>query len=99
MSFTSLTAFEIASKIRSKEMKAEAIATAYLDRIKVLDTKIQAFIEVFSERAIQQAKEIDAKIANGETVGPLAGVPMAIKDKMLHCGVRCTGSCKFLEEL
>ena len=97
MSFTSLTAFEIASKIRSKEMKAEAIATAYLDRIKVLDTKIQAFNEVFSERAIQQAKEIDAKIANGETVGPLAGVPMAIKDNMLIRDVRCTCSSKILE--
>ena len=43
MSFTDLTAFEIAAKVRSKEMKAEAVTTAYLDRIKVLDPKIKAF--------------------------------------------------------
>ena len=60
MSFTSLTATEIAEKIRSKEMKAEAITTAYLDRIKALDPKIKAFNEVFAERALQLAKAVDA---------------------------------------
>src|SRR5580692_1879288 len=97
MSFTSLTASEIAAKIRSKEMKAEAITTAYLDRIKLLDPKIKAFNEVFGDRAIKQAKEIDAKIAKGETVGPLAGVPIAVKDNMLIKGERCTCSSKILE--
>ncbi len=97
MSFTTLTAFEIASKVRSKEMKAEAITTAYLDRIRALDPKIKAFNEIFADRAIQQAKDVDARISNGETLGSLAGVPIAIKDNMLIRGEHCTCSSKILE--
>jgi aspartyl-tRNA(Asn)/glutamyl-tRNA(Gln) amidotransferase subunit A len=97
MSFVTLTAAEIAAKIRTKEMKAEAITTAYLDRIKLLDPKIKAFNEVFHDHALTQAKGIDSKIAKGEPVGPLAGVPIAIKDNMLIRGERCTCSSKILE--
>jgi aspartyl-tRNA(Asn)/glutamyl-tRNA(Gln) amidotransferase subunit A len=97
MSFTDLTASEIAAKVRSKEMKAEAITTAYLDRIKALDPKIKAFNEKFSDRAIQQAKYVDARLAKGEALGALAGVPIAIKDNMLIRGERCTCSSKILE--
>jgi aspartyl-tRNA(Asn)/glutamyl-tRNA(Gln) amidotransferase subunit A len=97
MSFTSLTASEIAQKIKTKEFKAETITMAYLDRIKTLDPKIKAFNEIFTDRALKQSKEIDAKIAGGETTGPLAGVPIAIKDNMLIRGERCTCSSKILE--
>jgi aspartyl-tRNA(Asn)/glutamyl-tRNA(Gln) amidotransferase subunit A len=97
MSFTSLTASEIAAKIRSKDMKAEAMTTAYLDRIRLLDPKIKAFNEVFTERALRQAKDIDARLTKGEPVGSLAGVPIAIKDNMLIKGERCTCSSKILE--
>src|SRR5262245_57819769 len=97
MSFISLTAAEIASKLRSQEMKAEAITTAYLDRIRLLDPKVKAFNEVFSDRAIRQAKEIDLRRSKNEPVGPLAGVPIAIKDNMLIRGERCTCSSKILE--
>ncbi len=97
MSFTNLTASEIAAKVRSKEMKAEAITTAYLDRIRALDPQIKAFNEIFTDRAIQQAKDVDARIARGEAMGSLAGVPIAIKDNMLIRGERCTCSSKILE--
>src|SRR5438552_2151696 len=97
MSFTALTASEIASKIRAKEMKAEAITTAYLDRIRLLVPKIKAFNEVFGERALSQARSLDARIAKGETAGALAGIPIAIKDNMLIHGERCTCSSKILE--
>jgi aspartyl-tRNA(Asn)/glutamyl-tRNA(Gln) amidotransferase subunit A len=97
MSFTDLTAAEIARKIKAKEFKAEAVATAYLDRIKSLDPKIKAFNEVFADRALKQAREVDSQIAQGKSVGPLAGVPIAIKDNMLIRGERCTCSSKILE--
>jgi aspartyl-tRNA(Asn)/glutamyl-tRNA(Gln) amidotransferase subunit A len=97
MSFLNFTAVEIAQKVKAGEFKSEAITTAYLDRIKTLDPKINAFNEVFADRALKQAKAIDAKILCGETTGPLAGVPIAIKDNMLIRGERCTCSSKILE--
>src|ERR1019366_7355462 len=97
MSFTTLPATEIAQKVKTKEFKAEAVTTAYLDRIQALDPKIQAFNEVFADRALKQAQDVDARIAKGEAVGPLAGVPLAIKDNMLIRGERCTCSSKILE--
>lgn len=97
MAFTTLTASEIAEKVRAKEFKAEAITTAYLDRIRTLDPRLKAFNEVFAEHALAQAKTVDAKMAKGEPVGPLAGVPIAIKDNMLIRGERCTCSSKILE--
>src|ERR1041384_5757875 len=97
MSFTTLTATEIASKIRAKEMKAEAISTAYLDRIRTLDPNIKAFNEVFTDHALKQARDIDQRIAKGEGVGPLAGIPIAVKDNMLVRGEKCTCSSKILE--
>ena len=97
MSFADWTAFDIAAKVRSRELKAEAVATAYLDRIRQLDPEIQAFNEVFATHAIDQAKSIDAKIAKNEPVGALAGVPIAIKDNLLIRGEHCTCSSKILE--
>ena len=68
MSFTSLTAFEIAAKVRSKEMKAEAIATAYLDRIKTLDPKIKAFNEVFADRAYEATGQLVSRQTAGSVI-------------------------------
>ncbi len=78
-------------------MTAQAVTTAYLDRIRVLDPKVKAFNEVFTDHALAQAKVVDAQIAAGKPAGPLAGVPMAIKDNMLIKGECCTCSSKILE--
>ncbi|MFA5975798.1 MAG: Asp-tRNA(Asn)/Glu-tRNA(Gln) amidotransferase subunit GatA [Elusimicrobiota bacterium] len=97
MNIPSLTAAEIAAKIQSRELKAEAVTAAYLDRIREHEPEIHAFNEVFGEQAIQQAKEIDGRIAKGEPVGPLAGVPVAIKDNLVIRGEHCTCSSKILQ--
>jgi aspartyl-tRNA(Asn)/glutamyl-tRNA(Gln) amidotransferase subunit A len=97
MSFANLTAVEIVKKIRAKEFTARAVTTAYLDRIKLLDSKIRAFNEVFAERALEQAQAIDLRLEKGESVGPLVGVPVAIKDNLLIRGEHCTCSSKILQ--
>src|SRR5688572_5369144 len=97
MKFANLTAAEIIKKIRAKEFSAKAVATAYLDRIKLLEPKVKAFNEVFTEQALKQAEAVDARLAKGETVGSLAGVPIAIKDNLLIKGEHCTCSSKILQ--
>src|SRR5438045_3153607 len=95
--FANLTAVDIVKKIRAKEFTAKAVTTAYLDRIKLLDPKVNAFNEVFNTQAITQAEAVDARLAEGESVGPLAGVPIAIKDNLLIKGEHCTCSSKILQ--
>jgi len=58
---------------------------------------IHAFLEANEENALEQAGEIDAKIAKGEEIGVLAGVPVAIKDNILTRGFKCTAGSKILE--
>jgi aspartyl-tRNA(Asn)/glutamyl-tRNA(Gln) amidotransferase subunit A len=96
MDLLSLTASEIASKIRSRELTSEEVTAAFLERIRRFDPEIKAFNEVFSDHALAQAKEIDTKISKKEQVGPLAGVPIAIKDNMLIRGELCTCSSNIL---
>src|SRR4051812_31769905 len=97
MSFANLTARQIVEKIRAKEFTARAVTTAYLDRIKLLEPKVHAFNEVFGDQALKQADAVDARLAKGETVGPLMGVPVAIKDNLLIKGEHCTCSSKILQ--
>jgi aspartyl-tRNA(Asn)/glutamyl-tRNA(Gln) amidotransferase subunit A len=97
MSPTPLTAAEIVQKIRIKQVTSREVTKEYLERISRLDPKIRAFNEVFAERALRQAAEIDGRVAKGDAIGPLAGVPIAIKDNMLIKGERCTCSSKILE--
>jgi aspartyl-tRNA(Asn)/glutamyl-tRNA(Gln) amidotransferase subunit A len=96
-SFANLSAAQIAAKIKSKEFSAKAVATAFLDRIKQLDSKVQAFNEVFADHALAQAEAVDAQSAKGQALGPLAGVPIAMKDNLLIKGEQCTCSSKILE--
>src|SRR5665213_1223692 len=97
MSLHTLTAVEIAERVRRKEVKAQDVAEAFLARTHALDPKVEAYNDVFDQLAIDQAKAVDAKIAKNEPVGPLAGVPIAIKDNLLIRGEKCTCSSKILE--
>jgi aspartyl-tRNA(Asn)/glutamyl-tRNA(Gln) amidotransferase subunit A len=97
MSLTELTAVEIAERVRAREVKAEEVAKAFLERTQTLDPKISAYNEVFKEQALEQARAVDAKAARGEPLGALAGVPVALKDNMLVRGEHCTCSSKILQ--
>ena len=74
------SAADLAHKIKSGELSAVEVAQAHLDRIAEIDGEIHAFLYVDGERALATAARVDAKIAAGAEVGPLAGVPLALKD-------------------
>jgi aspartyl-tRNA(Asn)/glutamyl-tRNA(Gln) amidotransferase subunit A len=90
---TRLTAVETAAAIRSGETTAVEVAQAHLDRIAKVDDKVHAFLHVDAEGALAQAKRVDA----GELTGPLAGVPLALKDVMTQEGIPTTCGSKILE--
>src|SRR5260370_36789249 len=87
---------EIRGAIVEERTMATALANEFSDRIKKEDTEIGAFLTLCEERAFKQAELIDQMAAEGQPLPPLAGVPVAIKDVMVTCGVRTTAGSKIL---
>src|SRR5699024_10030545 len=73
---TTATAATLAARIASREVSAEEVTRAHLDRIAEVDGEINAFLPVGGDRALQSARAVDAPIAAGAGGGPLAGVPL-----------------------
>lgn len=86
-----LTAHAIRSAIQSRETTATEVTQACLDRIGAVDESIGAFVEVWSDAAIERARAIDAEIDKGNDPGPMAGVPVGLKD--LLCTKMGTTTC------
>lgn len=91
-----LTAHELSDKIRSKQVSAKEVAQSFVDRIESVDDKVKAYMTITPDIALAKAEAVDDAIAKGEDVGPLAGVPGAIKDNMCTRGVLTTCSSKVL---
>lgn len=96
MSLMSLTAVELGRKIKEKEVTVEEAVTAALDAIEKREAQVHSFVTVDREGALKRAKEVQPKIDAGELTGPLAGVPVAIKDNMCTKGLLTTCSSKIL---
>jgi aspartyl-tRNA(Asn)/glutamyl-tRNA(Gln) amidotransferase subunit A len=71
---------ELVRSVRAKEVSARELAQASLDRIATLDPTYNAFVAVDGERALAEADALDARIASGADPGPLAGIPIGVKD-------------------
>jgi aspartyl-tRNA(Asn)/glutamyl-tRNA(Gln) amidotransferase subunit A len=91
-----MTINEITAALSSGTQTAEQITRESLSVIAQKNPEINAFVEVFEQDALAQAKAVDAKKARGEKLGPLAGVPVAIKDNILYKGHKATCCSKML---
>jgi aspartyl-tRNA(Asn)/glutamyl-tRNA(Gln) amidotransferase subunit A len=94
---TRLTAAELASAIADGELTSETVTQAFLDRIEALEPKIHAFLHIDADGALATARHVDAAKARGEALGPLAGVPIAIKDIVVTKGMPTTAASKMLQ--
>lgn len=97
MELYSLTAHELKDKIKTKEIKVEEVVHSYLNRIEKVDSTLGAYLYVAGEEALNKAKELDNKIASGEELKSLAGIPVAIKDNISVSGMQNTCASKILE--
>src|SRR5258705_7759763 len=93
----SLTAHELGARYRRGEATPTQAATEYLARIEALDPEVRAFLTVTREDALRHAAEADARFKAGAPLGPLDGVPVALKDVLCTRGIRTTSGSKILE--
>jgi Asp-tRNA(Asn)/Glu-tRNA(Gln) amidotransferase A subunit family amidase len=80
MDFRTTTVADLAAQVSERTLSAREVTAAALDRIDRLDGELGAFVTVDADAALAEAADLDRRIAAGEDVGPLAGVPLAVKD-------------------
>ena len=92
-----LTLHEIRDKIKNKEVKIIDVVNDIYSRIEEVEPKIEAYTSFTKEAALKRAEELQARLDNGEDIGTLGGVPIAIKDNICIDGTKTTCSSKMLE--
>jgi aspartyl-tRNA(Asn)/glutamyl-tRNA(Gln) amidotransferase subunit A len=93
-----LTLTEAAGKIRSGAVTSTALTQACLERIRIYNPKVDAFITVMSDYALAQAAQMDREQKAGKFRGPLHGVPIALKDNIDTAGIRTTAASKVYDD-
>ena len=93
-----LTASQLSNLIETKEVSPVEATEAYLDRIEEVDPKLNSYITITGEQAIESARQAEQEIAAGKHRGPLHGVPMAVKDQFNTAGVLTTGGSSILKD-
>lgn len=94
---TRQTASVLADAIRTGEATAVEVTRAHLDRIEAVDSRVHAFLYIDTEAALETARTVDEKRSAGAPLGPLAGVPLALKDVLTMRGVPTTCGSRILE--
>jgi aspartyl-tRNA(Asn)/glutamyl-tRNA(Gln) amidotransferase subunit A len=94
---TQLTAAEVAAAVAAGQVSAVEVTRAHLDRIAAVDDDVHAFLHVAGEGALAAAAQVDRKRSEGNPLGPLAGVPLALKDVMTTVDMPTTCGSKILQ--
>lgn len=89
---------EMVKKIKAQELTSEEVVKSYIEEIEKTESIVNAFLTLTCNEALAKAKEIDEKIKNGEALGKLAGIPIAIKDNICTEGLKTTCASKMLED-
>lgn len=89
---------EMVKKIKAQELTSEEVVKSYIEEIEKTELIVNAFLTLTCNEALAKAKEIDEKIKNGEALGKLAGIPIAIKDNICTEGLKTTCASKMLED-
>ena len=97
MKILEYTAVELGKKIKAKEISVKEAVEAVFSQIEKTEEDVHAFVSYNKEKALQKAEEVQRKIDTGELTGPLAGVPMAVKDNICTKDRTTTCSSKILE--
>ena len=93
-----LTATQLSKLIETKEVSPVEATEAYLDRIQEVDPKLNSYITVTGEQALEAAQQAEQEIATGMHRGPLHGVPVAVKDQFNTAGILTTGGSSILKD-
>jgi len=96
MDIVSLTIDQVQDGLRARRFSAVELATAALEFARDENPKTNAYLSFSEERALDAARHVDEKLARGEDAGPIAGVPVAVKDVIVTKGVRTTCGSKLL---
>jgi aspartyl-tRNA(Asn)/glutamyl-tRNA(Gln) amidotransferase subunit A len=91
------SATELAAAVSAGQVSAVEVTQAHLDRIAAVDDRVRAFLHVAADEALGQARAVDARRARGESLGALAGVPVAVKDLFATEGMPTTCGSKILD--
>ncbi|NDC51840.1 MAG: Asp-tRNA(Asn)/Glu-tRNA(Gln) amidotransferase subunit GatA [Actinobacteria bacterium] len=91
------SAHEMAAALQAGEITSVELVTAHLNQIERVDNEVHAFLYVDKEGALSQAADIDKRRSQGAKLGPLAGVPLALKDVLVQKGIPTTCGSKMLE--
>ena len=93
-----MSAVDLARAIRERRLSAVEVVIALLERIEVINPKINAYVTLTADLAIGAAREAEDAVMKGKELGPLHGIPVSIKDMVFTKGVRTTMGSKLLED-